>query len=96
MVATIKEVESLHGVSRPPFVLDKPEDIAWPRHAKREPLPQTVPANIAQDYEEAAMVFSDSPKAGAALSRRCLQHVLHALRDQGYNQHDLFDQIKLI
>lgn len=46
---------------------------------------------IAADYEEAALVRADSPKASAALSRRCLQAVLTA---QGFTQHDLKDQIK--
>jgi hypothetical protein len=30
------------------------------------------------DYSEACAVFADSPKASAALSRRCLQHILRA------------------
>jgi hypothetical protein len=32
---------------------------------------------LANDYREAALVLTDSPKASAALSRRCLQHLLH-------------------
>lgn len=28
------------------------------------------------DYQEACLVLADSPKASAALSRRCLQHLL--------------------
>ena len=38
------------------------------------------------DYEEAALVLSISPKASAALSRRCLQTIL---REHGYGQKDL-------
>jgi hypothetical protein len=35
-----------------------------------------VPEKFAEDYREACLVFSDSPKASAALSRRCLQNLL--------------------
>ena len=40
------------------------------------PCPPEVPASIAEDFREACAVLPDSPKASAALSRRCLQHVL--------------------
>ena len=35
-----------------------------------------VPPEFAGDYLEACLVIADSPKASAALSRRCLQHIL--------------------
>jgi hypothetical protein len=35
-----------------------------------------VPEDFAQDYIEASLILTDSPKASAALSRRCLQHIL--------------------
>jgi hypothetical protein len=35
-----------------------------------------VPEEFAADYREACLTLSDSPKASAALSRRCLQHIL--------------------
>ena len=35
-----------------------------------------MPPEIARDYEEACLVLADSPKASAALSRRCLQYLL--------------------
>jgi hypothetical protein len=35
-----------------------------------------VPEQHAADYREACLVVVDSPKASAALSRRCLQHLL--------------------
>jgi hypothetical protein len=56
----------------------------------RPPVPPEVPADIAADYTEAALVLSLSPKASAALSRRCLQAVLRAA---GYTQKDLAPQI---
>jgi hypothetical protein len=47
-----------------------------PKGISRQPPPQDVPPEIAAEYNEAALVLSDSPKASAALSRRCLQHLL--------------------
>lgn len=35
-----------------------------------------VPKDLSEDYSEACLVIGDSPKASAALSRRCLQAVL--------------------
>ncbi len=52
----------------------------WPRATGRRPVSDSVPEAIRSDYEEAAMVLPFSPKASAALSRRCLQAVL---RDAG-------------
>lgn len=48
----------------------------YPKGAGRPPCPNEVPPALAEDYNEACLVFSDSPKASAALSRRCLQHLL--------------------
>lgn len=48
----------------------------WPRTASRDPLPSEVPSEFRKDYEEACRVLSLSPRASAALSRRCLQHIL--------------------
>lgn len=38
--------------------------------------PTEVPNSVAEDFNEACLVLSDSPKASAALSRRCLQNLL--------------------
>jgi len=47
-----------------------------PKAPNRAPLPPQVPMEFAEDYKEACLVLSDSPKASAALSRRCLQNIL--------------------
>lgn len=47
-----------------------------PRSSIRPNPPVQVPKEFAQDYIEAALVIADSAKASAALSRRCLQHLL--------------------
>jgi hypothetical protein len=50
--------------------------MAFPRLAAKPPAPPEVPESIAQDFNEAAAVLPISAQASAALSRRCLQHVL--------------------
>jgi hypothetical protein len=47
-----------------------------PFGTNRAPCPQEVPEKIANDYKEACLILSFSPKASAALSRRCLQNLL--------------------
>lgn len=49
-----------------------------PKALGRAPVPSEVPAEFADDYTEACLVLADSPKASAALSRRCLQRLLRA------------------
>lgn len=63
-----------------------------PQGISRAPIPKEVPSNIAQDYREASQVLVTSPKASAALSRRCLQNIL---RDAGKVKHaDLYNEIQ--
>jgi hypothetical protein len=64
--------------------------MAYPRSTQRKPIPPDLPDAIREDYEEACMVLSDSNKASAALSRRCLQAILQSQR---YTQRDLAQQI---
>lgn len=52
------------------------EILVWPRVSSRPPCPPEVPDKFAQDYKEACLVLTTSPKASAALSRRCLQLIL--------------------
>lgn len=70
------------------------ERLCYPRGISRAPLPAEVPAEFANDYLEACATLSDSPKASAALSRRCLQHVL---RDRlGANRQNLAGEIQQV
>lgn len=62
----------------------------FPKSTGRDPVPVEVPSNIAKDYEEACSVLEISPKASAALSRRCLQTMLRA---NGYKAKDLYMEI---
>lgn len=59
------------------FRTDISERLIRPKIANRPPCPPEVPANFASDYTEACHVLDDSPKASAALSRRCLQNIIH-------------------
>ena len=52
------------------------EELIRPRVPNRQPIPPEVPDSFLADYKEACLVLAYSPKASAALSRRCLQHIL--------------------
>lgn len=52
------------------------ENIIYPLVALRPKAPIQVDKHIAKDFNEACLVLSFSPKASAALSRRCLQNIL--------------------
>ena len=47
----------------------------WPVNARRS-CPEEVPDDLRRDFLEASVVCGISPQASAALSRRCLQHLL--------------------
>lgn len=63
-----------------------------PLGSTRPPCPGEVPTGIAEDYKEACLVEHLSPKASAALARRCLQNML---RERGIKveSQKLFDEI---
>ncbi len=65
----------------------------FPTGSSRPPAPKEVPEMIAHDYEEACLVLQFSPKASAALSRRCLQTILH---QHGYKARDLAVEIDML
>jgi hypothetical protein len=67
--------------------------MVYPIGASRGPISPEVPSQIADDYIEACNVLPISPKASAALSRRCLQNILHA---SGYKARDLATEIDLL
>ncbi len=65
-----------------------------PKVASRTPVPKEVPKEFSCDYNESCMVFADSPKASAALSRRCLQHILR--EKAGVKKDDLANEIQQV
>lgn len=68
--------------------------LAYPRVSSRPPPPPAVPKEFADDYIEAALVLADSPRASAALSRRCLQHILR--EKAGVKPSDLAKEINQV
>jgi hypothetical protein len=78
----------LRGFSRNSTHLSR---MVYPKQTARAPLTSDVPASFATDYSEACAVINESPKASAALSRRCLQNIL---RDKAKVKHqDLSKEI---
>lgn len=67
-------------------------ELVRPKTISRAPLPPEIPPEFAEDYKEACLVFADSPKASAALSRRCLQDLLKEKANT--TKRDLADQIQ--
>lgn len=70
------------------------EDMVYPRVGARPKAAPEVDAAIAEDFNEASLVIGDSPKAAAALGRRCLQHVLR--EKAGVKRADLSKEIQQV
>ena len=76
--------------TRPP---DKAQiETIFPKVSPRGTAPHEVPPGFAEDYAEACLIFADSPKASAALSRRYLQHILR--EKLGAQARDLYREIR--
>lgn len=56
-------------------------------------LPEQAPGQVGPLYREAAAVLGASPRASAALARRCLEEVL---REQGFTKGTLFDRLSAL
>jgi len=65
-----------------------------PFASSRPPVPPDVDELFAKDYNEACLILSFSPKASAALSRRCLQNILR--EKAGVKKGDLSNEIQQI
>ena len=77
MLAWGPPIKSPHGAFQ--GINGTPETrLVHPKGSTRKACPQQVPRDIAADHLEACLVLPDSPKASAALSRRCLQHLLRS------------------
>lgn len=69
--------------------------LVYPKNISRSPLPPEVDdQEVVNDYNEASAILSGSPKASAALSRRCLQHVLR--EKARVKKGDLSDEIQQV
>ncbi len=58
--------------------------------------PTEVPQDIAKDFKAACLVLADSPEASAAMSRRCLQHVLRDPNAANVKDTDLAREIQKV
>ena len=89
-----KYIKPFNNTSNSPNL--RPDFYNWvlvkPKAISRNPLPPEVPPEFANDYNEACLVLVDSPKASAALSRRCLQNLLREKAKT--TKKDLYDQIQ--
>ncbi|MBA7497829.1 hypothetical protein ES704_00561 [subsurface metagenome] len=63
-----------------------------PNGISRPPCPSEVTKKFAEDYTKACLVIADSPKASAALNRRCLQNIL--LEVAGVKHDNLHNEIQ--
>ncbi|MFA5090860.1 MAG: DUF4145 domain-containing protein [Candidatus Omnitrophota bacterium] len=68
------------------------ERLVYPKGISRSPISNDVTKEFAQDYAEACLVISDSLKASAALSRRCLQNIIR--EKAGIKKSDLNQEIE--
>lgn len=68
--------------------------LAHPKGISRAPIPPGIPPEFVTDYAEACLVLPDSEKASAALSRRCLQHLLR--EKAGVKKDDLAKEIQQV
>ena len=80
--------------SNPIQFFENPRDevLIRPKASNRSPVPAQVPEEFSEDYREACLVLADSPKASAALSRRCLQHILR--ERAGVRHGNLYNEIQ--
>ncbi|HYT41923.1 MAG TPA: DUF4145 domain-containing protein, partial [Methylomirabilota bacterium] len=67
-----------------------------PKGSSRPPCPTEVPIEIAKDYTAACLILSDSPEASAAMSRRCLQHVLRDPNAANVRDNTLAKEIQMV
>ena len=75
----MKQSSDLPSPPRGALILDPVNAVSYlihPKATSRQPVPAEVLEEFTADYKEACLVLADSPKASAALSRRCLQHIL--------------------
>jgi hypothetical protein len=67
--------------------------LVYPNRAARPKAHSDVPNELSEHFNESCLVLNDSSKASAALSRRCLQHLLEL---QGYAHKDLGKAIEAV
>jgi len=76
ILSLFQQYDRYYGSGEKSHYHNKREFFCYPKAYSRVPLSKDVPDTYAKDYSESCLTLSDSPKASAALSRRCLQHLL--------------------
>lgn len=92
-VLSLFELYESYGNNPKQYHYDR-ETLCYPKGASRVPLGPEVPSQFADDYREACLTLPDSAKASAALSRRCLQHLLR--ENAGVKHSNLADEIQQV
>lgn len=64
----------------------------YPPFSYRYQIPEEIPLQYRSDFQEADMLLDISPNASAALSRRCLQSILH--NEFNIEKNDLYKEIQ--
>ncbi len=90
----ISLIEDYERYSESRGFMEQREFFCYPSGYARTPLGPEVPKSFADDYREACVTIAYSPKASAALSRRCLQHILR--EKAGIKQGNLADEIQQV
>lgn len=67
--------------------------LLWPRSIPADRAPTQLPHGPKRDYDEARSVLAASPRASAALARRCLQHILRDVMAIKVSSGRLVDEI---
>ena len=91
VVSGPKEVD-MDSSEQPPTNLET--RIVFPKTIAGRPVPPEVPREFSEDYREACLIIVDSPKASAALSRRCLQIILREKTEVPHK--DLYGEIRWV
>ena len=95
VITLLNATASPHRVSQLGSILDRNQihtaTLIHPKVPNRQPIPPEVPPEFTEDYREACLILAESPKASAALSRRCLQLILH--EKAGVNENNLKREI---
>ncbi len=68
---------------------DDERKLIYPRVGRA--ISQDVPEIYRQDYQEASLIIQDSPRASAALGRRCLQNIIR--NELKITKSNLFEEI---
>ena len=86
------ESDSMDPDEQPPT--DFEFRVVLPRIVAGRPVPSEVPLEFSVDYREACLILADSPKASAALSRRCLQTILREKTEVPHK--DLYGEVRWV